>query len=288
MKKLFITIAIFVAFMATSIKSFGQITDLYITKDSTVIIDKIYAGILSGTQFSTDSLSASTFADVRIGAMATYQPTKWFAVKTWAMYQGETKIASWHMQQFWFKFTPTKKLSIEAGNMATLPTEQRPNPVSANGQFETFSEGQIVGMGLNAKVQYAFNSDFKAGAGIAVRKDKPEYSGMLSYKIVKLSGWYSQYNKKVGSALTLDVGRVYDVLVWKQDQIVSNLFCLKLLKKADIGLYVDAGYDLTTKKLVRGEGGLLKNFESKYIKGLFGLGYQYETKTINGYLFVHL
>ncbi|MEI7564037.1 MAG: hypothetical protein WCJ39_10875, partial [bacterium] len=277
MKKLLCIIGI-VACIATS--SNAQMTDIYVTKDSTVVVNKLYAGSLSGSSFSTDSLHASSFSNVRFGAMATYQPTKWFAVKTLTMYQAETKIASWHIQQFWLKFTPTKKLSIEAGNMATLPTEQRPNPVSAGGQFETFSEGQIVGMTLNAKVQYAFSSDFKAGAGIAARNNKPEYSGMLSYKTVKLSGWYSQYNKKVGSALTLDFARVYDVLVWKQDQIVSNLFCLKLLKKADISLYVDAGYDLAAKKLVRGEGGLLKNFESKYIKGLFGLGYQYETKTI--------
>jgi len=283
-----LTIVIMMAMICLTIAAKAQIENIKLTTDSSVTIDRIYAGILSGTQFSTDSLYASNFANVRLGAMATYQPAKWFAVKTWAMYQAETKTAPWHMQQFWFKFTPTQKLSLEIGNMATLPTEQRPHPVSGAGQFETFSEGQIVGMAINAKVKYAFTKDFNAGAGIASRKDKPEYSGMLSYKTVKLSGWYSQYNKKVGTALTLDFARVYDTFVWKQDQIVSNIFCLKILPKISVSLYADTGYDLIAKKLVRGEGGVLKNFESKYISGLFGLGYQHETNTVNGYLFVHL
>gem|GEM_PF-1060355 len=283
-----LTIVIMMAFICLSITAKAQIENIKLTTDSSVTIDRVYAGILSGTQFSTDSLYASTFANMRFGAMATYQPTKWFAVKTWAIYQAETKTTPWHMQQFWFKFTPTKKLSLEIGNMATLPTEQRPHPVSGNGQFETFSESQIVGMALNAKLKYAFTTDITAGAGIALRKDKPEYSGMLNYKIVKLSGWYSQYDKKVGAAVNIDVARVYDTFVWKQDQIVSNIFCLKILKKANVSLYADTGYDLAAKKLVRGEGGLLKNFESKYIKGLFGLGYQHETHTVNGYLFVHM
>jgi len=47
------------------------------------------------------------------------------------------------------------------------------------------------------------------------------------------------------------------------------------------------GYDFPMKKLVRGEWGLLKSFESKWIKGLFGLGYQHESRSVCGYLFVH-
>ena len=54
--------------------------------------------------------------------------------------------------------------------------------------------------------------------------------------------------------------------IWKQDQIVSNIFCLNILPKINLTLYADLGYDLKNEKLVRGESGILKNFESKYIK----------------------
>ncbi|MFA6256653.1 MAG: hypothetical protein WC606_05785 [Candidatus Absconditabacterales bacterium] len=284
MKKLIITIA----FAAISMMSFAQLTKIPVTKDSTIMMDKLYVGMLSGSEFSTDSLYASTFANIRFGVMGTYQPAKWIAVKAWAMYQGETQKAPWQMQQFWLKLTPNKKLSIEAGNMATLPTEQRPHPVSGDGQFETFSEAQIVGMALNAKIKYTFTSDIQAGAGIAVRKDKPEYSGMVNYKKVTLSAWYAEYNQKVGTALTLHFTRVYSTLVWKQDQIVSEILVIHLNKDKSISLYADTGYDLGKKDIVRGEWGLLKTFKSEYINGLYGLGYNHETNTVNGYLFLHL
>jgi hypothetical protein len=266
----------------------AQMTNIPVTKDSTVMMDKIYAGILSGSLFSTDSLHASTFANVRFGAMGTYQPTKWFAFKAWAMYQGETQIQPWEMQQCWVRLTPIKKLSIEAGNMATLPTEQRPHPVSGDGQFETFSEGQIVGMALNVKAYYDFTSDINAGVGIASRKNKPEYSGMIDYKNVKLSAWYAECNQKLGTALTLGFKRVYSTLVWKQDQMLSDILVIHLNKDKSISLYSDTGYDLGKKDIVRGEWGFLKTFNGKYIKGLFGLGYKHETNTVNGYIFVHL
>ncbi|MFA7717646.1 MAG: hypothetical protein WC875_02940 [Candidatus Absconditabacterales bacterium] len=284
MKKMIITIA----FVAISTLSFAQIENIKLTSDSSITIDRIYAGMLSGSLFSTDSLYASTFTNVRFGAMGTYQPATWFAVKAWAMYQGETSTKPWHMQQFWFKFTPTKKLSIETGNMATLPTEQRPHPVSGDGQFETFSEAQIVGMSINAKVKYAFTSDITAGVGIASRKDKPEYSGMVSYKKVTVSTWYAEYNQKLGSALTLKFNRVYSTLVWKQDQIVSDVLVIHLNKDKSISLYSDTGYDLSKNDIVRGEWGVMKTFESRYINGLYGIGWNHETDDINCYFFIHL
>lgn len=283
-----LTIVLVAMMICYVMRADAQITNIPATADSTVMMDKIYAGILSGSECSTDSLYASTFTNVRFGAMGTYQPAKWVAVKAWAMYQGETQTAPWHLQQFWCKFTPTKKLSIETGNMATLVTEQRPHPVSGEGQFETFSEAQIAGMALNAKIKYTFTSDIKAGVGIASRKDKPEYSVMLSYKNVKLSAWYAEYDQKLGTALTLSFKRVYSTLVWKQDQIISDILSINLNKDKSISLYSDTGYDLSKKDIVRGEWGFLKTFDSKYIKGLFGLGYKHETKTVNGYIFVHL
>ena len=277
-----------IAIMAISSVSFGQITNIYITKDSSIVIDRVYAGMLSGTEFSVDSLSASSFVNLRFGAMVTYKPAKWIAFRTWGMYQAETNNKSWKMQQFWTKITPTKKLSIEVGSMATLITEQRPHPVSGNGQFETFTEAQIPGMALNAKVKYDVTSTFQLAGGIALRNKLPEYSGRITYKRLQVSGFYSEYNKKFGTALTLDLPRVYNTFVWKQDQMLSNILVVHIVPKKGISLYSDNGYDLSAKKLVRSETGVLKTFESKWINGLLGLGYNYEHRTVNGYLFIHL
>ena len=183
---------------------------------------------------------------------------------------------------------PSKKLTLQIGSMASLPTEQRPHPVSGNGQFETWSESQIPGGGLGAKLRYQFNSNFQLAGGVVVCKGLPEYSGKITYKKVQLSAWYSEWNQKFGSALTLDLPKVYNTFVWKQDQVVSNLLVIHIASKQGISLYSDNGYDLSTKKLVRSESGAMKTFENNWIKGLFGLGYNYENRSVNGYLFVHL
>lgn len=303
MKKLMSIIA-FVAISVTTL--FAQITNVYpFTKDSlaksidgkdttiqvtdrTLVIDRIYAGVLSGTMFSTDSLYASGFTGVRFGAMGTYRPAKWVSFSSWAMVQIDGGAHPWSLQQFYMTVNPIQKLTLQVGSMSTLPTEQRPHPVSGSGQFETWSHSQIPGGSLAVKVKYQFTKDFELASGIALRKNLPEYSARVTYKKVQLSGWYSQCDTTYGSALTLDFSRVYSTLVWKQKQVIADILVVTLSKKQGIKLYSDMGYDFVKKDLVRGEWGLLKTFDSKWIDGLFGLGYRHEAKSVVAYLFVHL
>jgi hypothetical protein len=281
-------IMIIIAFVAISASSFAQITGIYITKDSTVVIDKIYAGTLSGVNFHTDSLYSSGSTGIRFGAMATYRPTKWISFSSWGMAQIDGGSTPWSLQQFYMTITPIKNLTIQAGSMATLPTEQRPHPVSGNGQFETFSESQIPGGGLGVKVKYQLTKDVQLASGIALRNSLPEYSGRIIYKKVQLSAWYTTCDSTMGTALTLDLDRVYSTFVFKYDQSISNVLVVKLSKKQDISLYSDMSYDFVKKDLVRGEWGVLKGFDSKWIDGLLGVGYQHESKSVVGYLFIHL
>lgn len=301
MKKLFAVIVL----VSISIVSFAQIVNLYpftkevvktiggkdstiMVTDSSVVIDRIYAGSLSGTMFHADSLYATGFTGVRFGAMATYKPASWVSFSSWAMLQADKGSDPWSLQQFWMTLNPTKKLTIQIGSMATLVTEQRPHPVSGNGQFETWSEATIPGGGMNAKLKYDFTSDFQLAGGIAVRSNMPEYSARLTYKKVKLYGWYSTCDSTSGIAATVDFSRVYSTLVYKPDQTIADILVIKLSKKHDISFYSDMGYSFVEKELVRGEVGILKGFDSKWIDGLIGLGYQHESKAFAGYLFVHL
>lgn len=281
MKKLIISI---VAVMAITLSSFAQITNIYVDKDSTVRVDKLYAGVLAGGQFRTDTTSNDAFVSVRVGAMATWQPTKWFAVRSAGAYQFDLSN-SFTCQAFWFQFNASSKITISTGYMATLATEQRPHPVSGDGQFETFSEAQIPGGAYNIKVS-ADLGKFGFGACVAYR-NRLEYQAMFRYNWMKISSWYGS-DQKLGAALTLDFSRVYNVTSWRDDKVIANLLCVKLGKNKGYQLYSDNGYDLQANKLVRSETGFLKTFSSRHINGLFGLGYCNETKSINGYLFVHL
>lgn len=282
MKKLFVMIA----FVVISVSSFGQITDIKISDE--VTIDKIYAGSLSRSMFYTDSLYVTGFAGVRFGAMATYKPAKWISVSSWAIVQTDAGASPWSLQQFYTTIRPTQKLCVQFGSMASIPTEQRPHPVSGNGQFETFSEAQIPGGSLGVKAKYQFTKDVQLAAGIVSSKELPEYSARVTYKKAQLSSWYSVCDSTMGTALTLDFTGVYSTLVFKQDKSISDVLVIKVSKKYDISLYSDMGYDFHKKTLVRGEIGVIKCFDSKWIHGLFGLGYQSESKAITATLFVHL
>ena len=189
MKKLFA----FIILVVVSTVSFGQITDIYPVKkdkatDSSIVINRIQASSLTGTNFSTDKLDYSGFTSLRVGIMGTYQPVKWFAFKTWGMVQLEKKIIHGDssvfnlsgLQQAWVQWIPIKKLSIEMGYTSTVPTEQRPHPLD-EGHFETGSQATIVGAAINTKVKYQITKNLEIAGGIAVRNKLPEYSTRIIY-----------------------------------------------------------------------------------------------------------
>jgi len=183
---------------------------------------------------------------------------------------------------------PTKKLTFQVGSIPTLPTEQRPHAVSHGGQFETWTESQIPGIAPGVKLKYDFTSEFQLAGGVAVRGNMPEYSARLSYKGIKLYGWYSTADSTSGIAANLKFNRLESVLVYKPNQTVANKLVVTVSKKNNISFYSDMGYDFQKKDLVRGEWGLLKGFKGDWLKGLWGIGYRHEAKAIVPYLFVHL
>jgi len=195
--------------------------------------------------------------------------------------------------QMWITFLPLKNWTIRIGHMGTLPTQQRPLPPTANGQFETWSESQIPGQALNLKINYDGNL-LKAGVGVAYRKGGIEYSGRVGItNAFIVSGWYSEWNKEWGVATTISTGPVYNVLVIKNN-LIANILCIKL--PYNLTLYSDNGYEFKTSQLVRSETGILLNFDSKLIKGLGGFGWEYSRPApgyfllnqLKVYLFLHL
>lgn len=283
---------VFILFSACIFVAKAQITNLYLFKkngniiDSSLVVNDIYFGSLSGTNFSVKNFDVSTFSNIRVGAMLTYNPTKWFSVKTMGCYQTGSDGLHLAIPSFSFKVKPFKKFDIEFGSVATIPTEQRPLPATGNGHFETWSESQIPGGALNAKIKFQMTKNLETAGGIAYRDNLLEYSGRIVFKQIKLSGWYSN-DTIFGAAMTTTFPKIYNILVFKKD-IIADFISIKINEGHEIFLYSDMGYNLELQKLVRGEWGLLKCFESQWAKGLVGLGYQHEFKTINGYLFFHL
>ena len=284
MKKILITLTFILALSATK----AQITNIKVPGDSTIIINNTYAGILASSNFSADSLSVAKTSSIRFGFKATYSPFKWLSIISTEAYQTDIKNQILVINQFWFKLK-FGAISTEAGYMPTLATESRPTPASADGQFETWTEASIPGMGLGMKVKYNFNNyNSYIGAGVSQSNNAPEYHLRYSSPHFKASIYYNDFSRKFGTSTVVDVKRLYDVTVFSQDNRIANLACFKLDRRNKIDWFCDSGYGIKEKKIIRFESGLLKNFSGNYLKGLFGLSYCKETKSFKGYLFIHI
>ena len=284
------TIIIIVACIVTSANA--QITNVKL--DNQVTLDRVYLGFLGGGAYNQDS--TKVFGSVDIGAAATFRPANWFAFRGLGVYQFDTKMPTAH---FWTQFNPNKKVGISLGYMGTLASEQKPQKVTGEDQFITFTEKNIPGATYNIKVAVDSVGKFGFGVCVAYRSSNLkemslnglEYQAMFTYNWMKISGWYG--DKKFGSALTLDFPRFHNITSWRQDQVVANFICIKLGKNKNYQIISDNGYDFSTKKFVRCETGFLRTFESPNIAnafcigGLFGITYKNETKSINAYVFIH-
>ena len=264
----------------------GKDTTISVT-DSTTLNIGVYCGMFSGVEVPVDQIKTSGYSNVLTGISMNYHLTKWFSINSWAGLQLNSDTTTAHAERFWFKFQPIKQLSIEVGTMASIPTEQRPLWISGPGQFETSTSRQITGGGIGAKVKYQINKNWGIAAGVVERNQQPEYSARCTYKkVMTLSGWYSQWDKTFGSALSLNFKPLSTTLVWNQDKRISNATVFNLPKGWMI--YSDMGYSLQTKKLIRGEWGILKFFDGKWIDVLTGPGWNNDNKALEFYCLITL
>jgi hypothetical protein len=123
-------------------------------------------------------------------------------------------------------------------------------------------------------------------ASVAGMNGVPQYHAGISMGGLQASGWY-QDSHSWGTAVTYVTKRTKTILVVRND-LWANMFTVSIPNSGYI-LYSDAGVTVDDYQVVRAEAGVLRTFEAKaYIKGLFGLGYAHELRSVRGYIFVTL
>lgn len=295
MKKIVMIVIAITLTMGTS----AQIQNITCADDSSLVINNVYLGILNSINFSTEEMTFTAPYNLQAAAMVTWHASKWADFKTFAVYNRANNTDAVN-NQFYVNLHH-KNWSLDFGKMATPATEIRPLPPTAAGHFETWTESQMPGSALGVKAGYKTNFG-SIKVGVASRNKKAEFSAHLATKIgsheihaVGAIGGTQKTNYLVG--LTHKYNRLYQVAVFKQafnkeslsnEQIAGYFVNYEISKKAKFAFYLDAGYNLTTKKSPRFESGIMKNFESKIFKGLIALGYSEEVQAVKGYIFVHL
>lgn len=223
------------------------------------------------------------FANLHAGASVSLPFGKKIEVESWAAIHTETADVPYVLSAFWMNWKPTASWKISFGNHATPVSEFRPHPVSSDGQFETWTEALLPGTATGIKAAYIKNN-FHTKLGAFYRNgDVAEISGKVVYGKIGF-GVYGRDNGAYGGALTCDFTHVYSILS-VSDKNAGNFTSIKTKY---FNLYSDAGIDRVSRKLVRGEWGIIKNFSLKKYSGLVALGFQNESHTINTYLFIHL
>ncbi len=240
--------------------------------------------MVASSKGSIDSFSVDKFVNIRVGADVSWQISKNLSLYSFGVFQNEVKNP-YTLTTFNLHYKPIKNWSIKFGYMATPSTEQRPLPVTPGGQFEGWTKSRIPGAALGVKTFVHLGESNGIGAGVASREKLPEYHVKAKAGRFEASGYYQEYNGNFGTALTYTSDKLFNLLVYNSD-VVSNFLILDITDHVSIA--VDTGFELESKNMVRGEWAILRKFDKKFLGGLIGVSYVYETRSVNGYLFVHL
>lgn len=283
------------AFIFLSLGASAQIENIKVANDSSLIINKLYVGVLNNINSKIkDPSNTSNESSTRIGAQITWESTSWLEFKTFMVSDyGDSK------QKVINTFSArihdhANHLSLEFGKMGTPTTEINPVAPTAAGQFQTWTEAQIPGIAPGIKTIFSFNKTSEICLGLSSREGQIEYGLRFKWKKINLFSSYTEYDEKTSLGFSCKMPQLYSVTVFKnsnagiKEQIIAHTSTVTILPKPKIDLYIDAGYSFKSDDTPRFELGAIKNFESKIFKGLIALGYCHEIKAVKAYLFIHI
>lgn len=263
----------------------GQITNISLSSDSSFVLDRVYAGVLGANDFSIDSVYRTGFVGFRVGASAKLRVTKAVSLVSFIAEDVTNAGNSIGGTGFFVKLAPSPNFYIAVGQGPQVSTFlHRAHPASAGGQFETFTHRSIPGAAPGLRLVKTVGKTNLLGS-IAVVDGVPQYQVGVSFASVAVSAW-RRADSLWGTAVTYQSKRTKTIVVVRDD-LVASTFTLNLPNKYI--LYTDAGITTGDRRVVRAEAGFLRTFEAdKYVKGLFGLGYANELRSVRGYIFVTL
>ncbi len=254
------------------------------------MIDKVYAGVLSGALYQPETKQFNNFMYTRVGAAIHWKMSKKLTYYSWTFAEYETiSQVSYGLATAYVQYVPHRKWIVNAGFSPTLTALQhRPHPASHFGQFEPSTKGRFPGAAPGVMVRYLPTENSMIGGGLSLRQNMPEYQLSGTVKNFRISGFYQVKTQTTGIGFDYKNERFSTTVLWKSNDAIANLNTFMIHRKQHLLLYSDFGYSLPNKCVVRLEGGILKLVQAKYLKALFGIGYAYETKSVKSYLLISL
>lgn len=270
--------------MIPSITS-AQRTNVNIDGDSSIVIEKVYAGLLSGPAYDIQSGKMSSTVSIRGAAAARWDLSSKLAIRSFgfADYDVSSQSAIGNAA-FWAEYKPAKQWKISLGHGPSLTaTNHRPHPATLSGHFEFFAMAQLPGVMTNVTAGYTpKNTTYAASVGLF--QQKPVAMVGVSSKEWIGTLYYLATSHKLGGAITHNGKRLQTTLTYSHNDIAS----LALLYDCghNIVVYASDGYQ-STSGMQTATHGVGRVWKGKY-NGLLALGYDAVDHQIKPYLMVTL
>lgn len=284
MKKVLVIVVFLVAISSTV---FAQINNVVSTSDSSVVLSNIYVGLLNSVSVGSDFKAQSSFS-LRLGSDMFWQMSPWAKLKSRIIYcriDNDDLLISFFSLKLHSK---GEKLGLEFGHMPTLATEMMPHPLSPGGQFMSWTEWQMTGPAVGAKATFKTGAG-SFGLGVAQRNDKPEYHLKWEKGALAASACSGMDGKYFQSALSFKPEYIYTVTVFRHDargDLLANYTNVPIGHQ--LAVCVDAGYYFGQDKPEKLELGIIKDFSTKLLKGIFYFYYTQENHCLNAALLLSI
>jgi hypothetical protein len=260
--------------------------------DSSKMKIGVFVSMLSEGEMPFSAIRVSQKEHIRGGATFDVNCGKIISFTGFTHLQLNSDVTTNASFRFWMQVRPLKGVSMNFGSIVSVSNEQKPPAVSDGSEFESYTHQHVAGGGVGVKLKYELKG-WEVAASVIERRKLPEYSAGIGYKEkdghkeMKLAVWYTQDTNLFGAALTLKFKLLSTTLVWNQDHLLANVLTWNLPKKWQI--YTDIGVDLQNYELIRGELGVLKNWEIVWSPGvvtkiMLGPAFNYENNAAELYL----
>jgi len=268
-----------------SLYSYGQIE----WKDTVRNISLTgYAGIIAGPKISTDSGKMIGSVTARVGGAGSILLAPWISLEGLAAvdFDETATITPWYLIGITVK--PSDKVSITFGKVATPMNELRPAIPTMSGQFEAWTQAQILSSAIGGKVAWSPHKNLRLVAGGFWRDRDVSVELGLGIPYTRLAGYYMVRTKSFGAAIDFSYKSISQVLAYNHKQNLGSFTGFTIPKLKGVALYSDIGFNTSNWKLVRGEWGMYKVFDYKRINVLIAAGYSQEIRSVKGYVMISL
>lgn len=265
---------------------FGQIENIYIDKRTN--IDKIYAGLYSKLEASTDSFAFEDKVSFRVGARATHKLNSIFSVNAQAAMQIENNKEPLPIMAYTLITRVTSRVQLRAGSFPTPNTLFRPDPITWQGQTESYSQSRIVAARPGALLAYSVNGNQSINLGYHYQNDQWASHASVDLGNFGLAGWVQNdgeyfglidyQNKEIKTTLNYSSNR---------DEYTNSLF---YSISEQYSVYSDINYRTDLKKTEVFRLGVRSYFENKavHLKGFIALQYDFYTHLASLQFLIHL